>query len=135
TAEPLSMAETLETHLALRALGLNTAAVVFNRVSPAAFETGDVVRLMRRCAHMDGLRNTDRLEEIARRELKRRARERRAYGILVRRVGCPLIELEEHRGLPRRALTEALAAQLARDDADAEPRDEAASLKTRHAPG
>jgi hypothetical protein len=50
--------------------------------------------------------------DIARGELKRRARERRAIGILQRQIGSPLIKLQELRGLSGRALVEALIAQL-----------------------
>jgi anion-transporting ArsA/GET3 family ATPase len=111
TAEPLPMTETLETHAALQTLGLDTAAIAFNRVSPAAFEPTDVARLARRAARA-GLKHIDVMTDIARHELNRRARERRALGILERRIARPIIQLTEHRGLSGRTLTNAIAEQL-----------------------
>ncbi|MGH7918195.1 MAG: hypothetical protein ACREQE_12045, partial [Candidatus Binataceae bacterium] len=111
TAEPLPIAETLETHAALYHLGLETAAIILNRASPAAFDSADVARLTRRVGQSS--QANGHLLEIARRELSRRARERRARGVLERRIGSPIIELKEWRGLSGQALTCAMAEQLA----------------------
>jgi len=132
TAEPLAIAETLELHRELGKLGLVTAAVVFNRMSPASFDSVDIARLVRRGARDANLRHLGELAEIARGELKRRARERRALGILQRQIGSPLIKLQERRGLEEercgleedrcglagRTLVEALIAQLSAPDSE-----------------
>jgi anion-transporting ArsA/GET3 family ATPase len=116
TAEPLAITETLELHRELGKLGLMTAAAVFNRMSPASFDSVDIARLLRRGARDANLRHVDDLAEIARGELKRRARERKAIGILQRQIGSPLIKLQERRGLEDRTLVEALIAQLSARD-------------------
>jgi len=116
TAEPLAIAETLELHRELGKLGLVTAAVVFNRMSPASFDSVDIARLVRRGVRDANLRHAGDLAEIARAELKRRARERRSIGILQRQIGSPLIKLQERRGLAGRTLVEALIAQLSARD-------------------
>jgi anion-transporting ArsA/GET3 family ATPase len=124
TAEPLAIAETLELHRELGKLGLVTAAVVFNRMSPASFDSVDIARLVRRGVRDTNLRHAGDLAEIARGELKRRARERRAIGILQRQIGSPLIKLQERRGLEDRRgfagrmLVEALIAQLSAQDSE-----------------
>jgi hypothetical protein len=107
-----------------------TAAVVFNRTSPASFDSVDIARLVRRGVRDPNLRHIGDLAEIARAELNRRARDRRAIGILQRQIGSPLIKLQERRGLEERSglddrhglagrtLVEALIAQLAARDSE-----------------
>lgn len=128
TAEPLAIAETLELHRELGKLELMTAAVVFNRMSPASFDSVDIARLVRRGVRDANPRHIGTLAELARGELKRRARERRAIGILQRQIGSPLIKLQEHRGLAGRALVEALIAQLSARVSEQEGPGEARSL-------
>ena len=118
TAEPLAIAETLELHRELGKLGLVTAAVAFNRMSPASFDNADIARLVRRGVRDVKLRHVDDWADIARGELKRRARERRALGILQHQIGSPLIKLQERRGLAGRTLVEALIAQLSARDSE-----------------
>jgi anion-transporting ArsA/GET3 family ATPase len=113
SAEPLAMAETLEIHRALESMELATEAVVFNRIAPAAFESADVARMVRRCMREPALKHPGHLAEIARSELKRRDRERRALGILQRQIEAPVIKLEERHGFSDSALAAELATQLA----------------------
>lgn len=116
TAEPLPMSETLEFNHALHALGLGLAAVAFNRVSSASFENADVSRMLRRGSHDSKTGDLRPLAEIARQELRRRARERRALTILRRQIECATIRLKERRGITGRQLIEDLADQLAGSD-------------------
>src|SRR5206468_3313817 len=101
---PLAIAETLEIHRTLDALKIATAAVVFNRLTPAAFESADIARMVRRGMREPALQHIDQLAEIARGQLRRRNRERRALGILQRQISTPVIELEERSGLSGSAL-------------------------------
>jgi anion-transporting ArsA/GET3 family ATPase len=113
TPEALPIAETLEIQHSLEDLRLTTAAVVFNRTSSGSFEAGDVTRLIARASRISGLRQVPQLAEIARTDLRRRARERRALGIIQRQIAAPVATLSEYRGLWGRNLSAALAAELA----------------------
>jgi anion-transporting ArsA/GET3 family ATPase len=117
TAESLAIAETLELKRTLAALQLETAAIFFNRVSPAAFAAADIARMERRGASVPALKHLDALADIARAELKRRSRERRALAILRRQAECGVIEIEERRGFSGVALTNRLAEQIERQSA------------------
>jgi anion-transporting ArsA/GET3 family ATPase len=112
TAESLAMAETLELKRTLTTLQLETAAIFFNRVSPAAFVAADISRMERRGANGPVLKHLDALAAIARTEMKRRSRERRALAILRRQADCDLIEIEEHKGFSGAALTNRLVEQI-----------------------
>ncbi|HVC45308.1 MAG TPA: ArsA-related P-loop ATPase [Candidatus Binataceae bacterium] len=112
TAEPLAIAETLEINRTLAALGLKLAAVFFNRMSAAAFDAADIARMVRRAARDPDADGVAELAAIARAELQRRMRDRRALAMLRRSVKCRVIELVECRGLAGRALTAQLAAQF-----------------------
>ena len=112
TAETLAMTETLELNRTLATLPIEIAAIYFNRISPAAFENGDIARMMRRGARIPELRNLETLAGIARTELQRRTRERRALAILRRQCGCEVIEVADRRGLAGTALTRLLADQI-----------------------
>jgi anion-transporting ArsA/GET3 family ATPase len=118
TAEPLAMTETLEIHRALTEMELATAAIFFNRAAPAAFDSADIARFVRRGSQNPALAHIDDLARIARAELKRVSRERRALGILRRQTGAPVIELEERSGFSGRALVSSLAADLAKYASD-----------------
>jgi len=115
TAESLAIAETLEIHHALAEWRVITAATVFNRLCAGAFEAADIARMLKRGALAPELKHLDKLADIARRQLKRRNRERRALGILRRQIPAPSITLEESLGLPGQALGAELAAQLTND--------------------
>jgi len=112
TAETLAMTETLELRRTLASLSIETAAIYFNRTSPAAFESGDIARMLRQGARIAELRHLEVLAEIARAELQRRTRERRALAILRRQSACEVIEVEDRCGLSGRALTRRLADQM-----------------------
>ena len=114
TAESLAMAETLELKRTLATLQLEPAAIFFNRVSPATFAAADIARMLRRGASVPALNHLDVLAGIARAELKRRTRERRALAILRRQTKCAVIEIEEHKGLSGIALANRLVAHLDR---------------------
>ena len=117
TAEALALTETLEVNRTLATLGIATAAVFFNRTSAAAFEAGDIARLVRRGARTKELQQLDKLAAIARAELQRRTRERRALAILRRQLECEVIEIAEGRGQSGAALTDRLAAAMEREGA------------------
>jgi anion-transporting ArsA/GET3 family ATPase len=117
TAEALAMMETLEVNRALASLEIETKAIFFNRTSTAAFEAGDIARLVRRGARAKELQHLDTLAAIARAELQRRTRERRALAILRRQLECEVIEIEESRGQSGAALTDRLAAAMEREGA------------------
>jgi anion-transporting ArsA/GET3 family ATPase len=123
TAEPLAVAETLQLNRELRKLGLGPMAVVLNRVSAANFDNADVGRMVRRGAAASKFTHIEEIAEIARKELRRRTRERRALGILQRRVEGPVLRIEERRGLSGRELAEALAQQFGRIAPAAESND------------
>jgi anion-transporting ArsA/GET3 family ATPase len=112
TAEPLAISETLEINRTLEALGLKLAAVFFNRLSAATFDAADIARMVRRAAREPAADGVAELAAIAREELQRRTRERRALAILRQSIDCRVIELVECRALAGRALTAELAAQL-----------------------
>jgi anion-transporting ArsA/GET3 family ATPase len=111
TAEPLALKETVECYRSLRELGLAALAVIFNRVSRATFDAPDIGRMTRRYGDViaGGLED---LAQIARAELKRRARERRALALLRRGITCPVITLTEEGEAAAKALVEALAVQM-----------------------
>jgi len=114
TAEPLALTETLEIYRRLAAWQITTAALVFNRVSAGAFATADIARMVECCTRHHEFRHLDDLAAIARAALQRRTRERRALGILRRRIGAPIVQLEEIRALDSRTLAAHLSDSLER---------------------
>lgn len=115
TAEALALAETLELKQTLKSLALETAAIFFNRISAAAFTTGDIGRMMRRGANAPAVAELEVLGEIARAELQRRSRERRALALLRRQAQCEVLEIEEREGVCGTALTDRLIEQFEPD--------------------
>ncbi len=111
--EPFAVSETLETHAALSALGLDVAAVIFNRTRRPRFDADAVARLARRPALRAAAPNLDGLAALARAELARAAGERRALELVRRRIGAPVVELAECHGASGLALMRELARQLA----------------------
>ena len=111
--EPFAVNETLETHTALRSLGLEVAAVIFNRTRAPLFDAQAVARLARRTAMRAVAPHLDGLTALAQAELRRAARERRALELVRRRIDAPVIELAERRGVAGMALIRELAGQLA----------------------
>lgn len=123
--EPFAVSETLETHAALCELGLDVAAVIFNRTRTPRFVLSDLVRLARRRALRAAVPHLEELCALARAELRRAAGERQALALVRRRIGVPIIELAECRGAAGLALVRQLARQLAAlraGEARAEPR-------------
>ena len=114
TGEPLALGETLEIHRRLSAWQITTAAIVFNRVSAAAFATADIARMVECRTRHQELGHLEELAAIARPALQRRTRERRALGILQRRIGAPIVQLEETRVLDSQTLAARLADRLER---------------------
>ncbi len=112
TAEALAIAETLEIYHALGNLQLATDAVFFNRTSMGAFEAGDITRMVNRGSRDARLNHLDQLAEIARADLRRRNRERRALGIVQRRIAAPVATLTEHLDASGRKLAAALASEM-----------------------
>jgi anion-transporting ArsA/GET3 family ATPase len=112
TAEPLAMAETLELSRTLDKLELETTALVFNQVSSATFDNGDIARMVRRGMRDPARDQIGRLAEIARAELKRRNRQNRALEILRRQIRAPILALRRRNGLAGISLLTELAGQL-----------------------
>jgi anion-transporting ArsA/GET3 family ATPase len=111
--EPFAVNETLETYAALRALGLEVAAVVFNRVRAPRFEAQAVARLVRRPALRAAAPHLDDLAGLARAELKRATAERHAIALVRQRTGAAIIELGECAAAGAQELAHGLARQLA----------------------
>ena len=111
-AEPLAIAETLEAHAGLDALGLKVAAAILNRRNPAAFESSDIARLADHPA-LKELAHLDYACEAAQAELERAQASRRALAQLRQTIRGPIIELDECRGYAGADLVERLAAELA----------------------
>src|SRR6202453_1045637 len=116
--EPFAVSETMETHAALSGLGLETAAVIFNRTRAPRFDAHAVARLARSPALRAAAPHLDGLAALAQVELRRAAGERRALEIVRRRIDAPVIELAECRGVAGLALIRELARQLAALRAD-----------------
>src|SRR5208282_5344207 len=98
TPDLLSLAETLETHEALAAIGLKIAAVILNRCNPATFDSGDLARFAGN-PKLSSLKTLGHLCELARAEIDRAELSRRALAQLKERIQSPVIELVEHPGL------------------------------------
>ena len=111
--EPLAIGETLETHAALKSLGLDVAALIFNRTRRPRFDAAAVARLARRPARRAAPGRRDGLAALAHDEVQRAAGERRALERVRRRVGAPVIELADCPGVCGLALIRELARQLA----------------------
>ncbi len=116
--EPFAVSETLETHAALSTLGLDVAAVIFNRTRQPRFDAGALARLRRRPALRAAAPHLDGLAALAHAELRRAGGERRALALVRRRIDAPIIELAECRGVAGLALMRELARQLAALGAD-----------------
>jgi anion-transporting ArsA/GET3 family ATPase len=112
TAEQLALAETIESCRALRELELHPAALFFNRTSPTAFDSTDITRTLERYGGALIPPDREYLTALARAELARRSRERRALALLRRGLACPIIPLKEDGGVAGASLFDALARQL-----------------------
>ena len=112
TAEPMALAETLETHAALAALKLDVAAIVLNRYNPRHFAAEDLARLKRRGSLRRKLKHLDHLDALAHQELERTTRAREALALLRSRTRSQIVELREYRNLFGSALVRRLTADL-----------------------
>ena len=112
TVDQLALTETIEIDRRLAALEIATAAVVFNRMGNAGFEEADVTVMLRQAEGSATSRQFEDLAAIARTELKRRKRDRRAIGLMQRAVGAPIVGLAEYSDASGIALATRLAAQL-----------------------
>lgn len=111
TAESLALTETIESCRSLRELELDVAAIFFNRISPAAFDNADITRTLERYGADLSREEREDLADLARNELKRRTRERRALALLRRGIACPVVTVSEH-GVSDAHLFEAIASEL-----------------------
>jgi anion-transporting ArsA/GET3 family ATPase len=116
TAEPMALAETLETHAALSELKLEVGAIVLNRYKPKQFGAEDVARLRRRSGLRRELNHLDHLSALANQELERTTRAREALTMLRSRTESPIIEVREYRNLFGAALVRRLTDDLATDE-------------------
>ena len=113
TADALALSESLEIYHALEHLQLAIAAVVFNRASAGTFDAEDITRMIARGSRNARLKHADELAEIARADLRRRNKERRALDIIQRQIAAPVARFTEHLDCSGRSLGAALAAELA----------------------
>jgi anion-transporting ArsA/GET3 family ATPase len=113
TAEPMALAETLETHAALGAMDLDVAAIVLNRYKPRHFEAEDLARFKRRGSIRRELKHLDHLSALAHQELERASRAHEALDLLRSRTRSRIVELHEYRNLFGAALVSQLTADLA----------------------
>jgi anion-transporting ArsA/GET3 family ATPase len=108
--EPFAVSETLETYAALGDLGIEVAALIFNRMRMHRFDGRSLARIARR-VHAASSR-TDALIALAQGEIRRAADERRAVRLVRRRVTAPIFELAGRHGISGPALVRELACQL-----------------------
>ena len=113
TAEPMALAETIETEASLHQLDLKTAAIVLNRYKPKSFDAQDLARLKRRTSLRRSLKHLDHLSALANQELERTTQAREALAMLRAQTRSPIIEVREYRGLFGADLVGRLAADLA----------------------
>ena len=116
--EPFAVSETLETRAALEELGIEVAAVIFNRMRMPRFDGRAVARIARR-AHAASLK-TDALIALAQGEIRRAADERRALRLVHRRVRAPIFELADRPSISGPALVRELARELSGRRVDAQ---------------
>ncbi|HVN88384.1 MAG TPA: ArsA family ATPase [Candidatus Binataceae bacterium] len=112
TADHLAMTETLDIRRQLEELEIATAGVVFNRAARSRFEESDIAAMLKVGATGSQYSTMSKLEGIARSELNRRMRERRALGILRRQMSVPILSLFEEPSGPTLEVATRLANQL-----------------------
>ena len=116
TADALSVAETIETHVELSRIHLAPAAVFFNRMVGSDFDTNDIAALANGRGARGRKKNLEHLAELAGSELRRGSEARAAMVAIRAATGGPVIELAEHPSVAGIELIELLAADLARND-------------------
>jgi anion-transporting ArsA/GET3 family ATPase len=95
TAEPLALAETVETHAALREMGLEPAAIVMNRMAAAPFGIREIERLERRATRAGRFEEIASLVRVARAGLRTAARRHEAITDMRATLGSDVIEVPE----------------------------------------
>ncbi len=118
TPEPLPISETLETAATLREAGIQTAAIIFNRVRAPNFSSRDVAKLKEHLIAAGNASDADYLGKIAAGELDRASQAEKALAQLRAETSAPTIELPVMRGVSGGALARALAAELAASPAE-----------------
>ncbi len=113
TPEPLPISETLETAATLREIGIQPAAIIFNRSRTPNFSNREVTRL-KECLIADGnISDGEYLPRIAKSELDRAHQAEKALVRLRAETSAPMIELPLMRGVSGGELVRALARELA----------------------
>jgi anion-transporting ArsA/GET3 family ATPase len=112
TPDSLAITEVTETHAAIVEMGIEPAALFFNRMPSIDFDSSDVAQLARAARSRPELRHAGHLAAIARAGLAQRQQAREAVERLRGALGLPIVELPELPGLSGRPLIEALAAEL-----------------------
>jgi anion-transporting ArsA/GET3 family ATPase len=115
TPEPLPISETLETVAALREVGINPAAIIFNRTRAPNFSNRDVAKLKEQLIANGKAADAEYLAKIARAELDRAKEADKALAQLRSEASAPLIELPMLRGLSGGELIRTLAQRLPSD--------------------
>jgi arsenite-transporting ATPase len=113
TSELLAISEALEIHDELQKLHLATSAVFFNRMSNGMFDASDIDRMIAAISRSSRLKHLEQIAEIARADLRRRIKERRALAMVQRRISAPLAIAHEQLDCSRRKLAAALATEFA----------------------
>jgi anion-transporting ArsA/GET3 family ATPase len=115
TPEPLPISETLETAAALREVGINPAAIIFNRTRTPSFSSRDVAKLREQLIANGKASDAEYLARIARSELDRAKEADKALVQLRSEASAPLIEVPMLRGVSGGELVRALAHEFAAD--------------------
>ncbi len=114
TPEPLPISETLETAAALRAMGINPAAIICNRSQSPQFSTRDIARLKEHLLASGSAPAAEHLGRLAKMELDRASQAARALEQLRDEIHAPVIELPQIYGLSEGELARRLARELTR---------------------
>jgi anion-transporting ArsA/GET3 family ATPase len=118
TPEPLPISETLETAGTLREIGIQPAAIVFNRVRSPNFSIRDVAKLKEHLIATGKASDAEYLGKIARAELDRATQAEKALTQLRAETSAPVIELPLMRGMSGGDLVRTLAHDLAANPVD-----------------
>jgi anion-transporting ArsA/GET3 family ATPase len=122
TPEPLPISETLETAAALSAMGIEPAAIVFNRSRAPQFSSRDVARLKEHLIASGNTAGAEHLGRIAKMELERASQAVHALEQLRTNAHAPVIQVPQLHGLSGGELVRRLAQELDKAPADAASR-------------
>lgn len=127
TPESLAITEMTETHATIRAMGIEPAALFFNRMPSIGFNPSDLAAFERAANSVARLRHAGHLAAIARDGLTERDQAVQARDRVGAQLGLPIIELPDLPALSGRPLIEAIASEIrSRLEADDEGRAAAA---------